>query len=758
MFTLQYQTDYDIKHKPADRSVSEGYKIKYLPELSDVDHDFNGWYDDDILVTVGYEITKDTVLVANWTDKERGRYSLRITIDKLEAPTRVPHLYHVNLPELLVKSGDTLALSVLEETRKKVPFTGDTAAIKLEEARSEQIITVSAEDTLNISATETPHLRNVHTIMKEPTREILGKVRITYTDPLIPSEPYIIDVSSSAYNSKPEQILNMQDVDGKYFTLYENDLEGVNYILGDANSHVGWTSGVLANDDGTFTTPQYISIGYTWVPMDKFEMVFGEVPPKDFDVIFTLENGTEVTKTFTNNTDNVIIIEDDLIITDVKIIVYSMNVGGRPVVLLGAPSLFLSIVYEGYSNISKLISIDLLEELTYEDDVEAIGGVSANELTVILDNTNRNFFYNSGSAVSKLLRRNRKIEAWLGIEVLPGEQEWYSLGTYWSYKWDVPVEGLTATVTGFDTISLLDLTTFSPNEVLVDTTLGDMLEYVLDDAQQVLTFLEYDIDPALYDIHIPYAWSDKGSHAAALRQIAGTYPMHIYCDRKGRVVAKIQKLHLDWYYDEWADDTNVISKDYSSIYTTVPNAVSVDVTPMLLADNTNILQDTGVFMSPADRTYSFQHPYVSDINVIVDCDSTVSYTYDVYSWGLDMKFTGTGEVRNVECTGTALVSGDAHTISYRNEDSILHNGEVSRQIQSQFIQTDELANEILNRFISLEAYDKYDVSVKYRGDISLTINDPIHLLNGIAPDNRYNIKRHQLTWNGGLTGSAELNT
>ena len=76
-----------------------------------------------------------------------------------------------------------------------------------------------------------------------------------------------------------------------------------------------------------------------------------------------------------------------------------------------------------------------------------------------------------------------------------------------------------------------------------------------------LDFIEYDIDPSLYDIVIPYAWFEAGSHAAALRKISMCYPMHIYCDRAGRICARPQKLHLDYYYDTWKDSTNVIEKN-----------------------------------------------------------------------------------------------------------------------------------------------------------------------------------------------------
>ena len=57
-----------------------------------------------------------------------------------------------------------------------------------------------------------------------------------------------------------------------------------------------------------------------------------------------------------------------------------------------------------------------------------------------------------------------------------------------------------------------------------------------------------------------------------------------------------------------------------------------------------------------------------------------------------------------------------------------------------------------------------DIDVLARGVVVLfpepmnQKTEAVLISNGIAPDNRYNIKRHELHWNGALTGSAYLNT
>lgn len=607
------------------------------------------------------------------------------------------------------------------------------------------------------------YLTNVHTRMKEPTRRIYGKVYITYTDPILDSETRI-DTNMAAYNSNVEQVTDGIAVsNGLFFTLYDNDLSG-KYTAMSEQSQVGWVSGAVSGPYGRFSTPQYLRIDFSARPVAPLTIYFDDshgCVAEDFTVEFIHEDDTSTIKSIVGNNLAQVTVNDVAIagVTTVIISVTKVSKPYMPVAILDVPimSVFL---YKGYQDESKLMSIDLLEELTYDDEVEALGGMSANEVTVVLDNSDSSFYANSNSIISGQLKRNRKIEPWLGVEIVPGEIEWYKQGTFWSYRWNVPVKGLTARVVGFDTIGLLGTTDFTNHHTLINKSLGELIEYVLTDAKASLDFLCWNIDPALYDVVVPYAWFAHSNHAAALRKICQAYPMHIYCDKDGIVCAAPQKLRLDHYYDTWSDSTNVIDKDYNSLYTTIPNNVTVSVHIPHEEANSQLVTDNLVF-DVADvptRTLNFSKPYLSDLAITVDKDSTVAYTYEVYSWGIEFTFSGTGKVRSIVCTGTSLDVSNTSVLTRRDADSIRVNGAVTREVSADFIQTSELASLIINRIFELATYDKYDATVVYRGDIALSINDPIRLLDGIAPDNRYNIRRHKLSWNGALTGTADLNT
>lgn len=641
----------------------------------------------------------------------------------------------------------------------------DTLIQKLIEARSSILNTIDVTyDTLRVKGIDIPTLTNVHSRMKEPSRNIYGKVYITYTDPMLDSET-TITTSGNAYNSDKEQVLDtIEQINTRYFTLYDNRLDG-SFPLSDSDSQVGWVSDVVSRDDGTFDVPPYIQVNFADRPVVGLPIYFdnshGSIV-EDFTVEFIKKDGTSETKTFTGNTEQMVIITDRVIsnVVAIKVTVTKVSKPYHPAVIVEIP-IMSTLLYRGYKDASDLISIDLLEELTYKDDIEALGGISANEITVVLDNSDKQFYFNNtDSPVAQQLKRNRKIVPWLGVEIIPGEIEWYALGTFWSYNWNVPVGSLTATVVGFDTIGLLSTTSFTRHTMQINKSLGELIEYVLNDAKEELGFIEYKIDAELYDVKIPYAWFSAASHTVALQKISECYPMHIYCDRNGVINAMPQKLHLDYYYDTWADNTNVINKTYDSLYTTLPNIVNVTVNNPIVKENEQLVQDALVF-SISDfptRVLNFSQPYMSDIVVTIDCDDTVSYTYEVYSWGISISFTGSGNVRSIQCVGTVIDTSNTSVITQKDDASIRLNGSVTRNISSDFIQDSTLASLILSRLLSLSEDDKYDALVDYRGDIALTINDPIRLLNGIAPDNRYNIKRHQLFWNGALTGSAELNT
>lgn len=691
------------------------------------------------------------------------RYSL--TVYKISKPNAVAMLINLYNPAY-VRRADTALVRVGEVStagsRRNI-HSADSAIISCAAYVDFTNILGVRRDKMSVDASDSSMLTNVHTRMKEFSRRVYGKVYITYTDPLLDSE-VTVNTNMEAYNSNKEQILDGTKVpDSSLFTLYENDLTG-RYAVADQHSQVGWVSHEVSDEYGSFNYAPYVSISFSSRPITPLTLYFDDshgCVPVDFTVTFTHSDGSVTERDFVGNASYTVQVNDAIVpdVVELTVSITRVSRAGYPAVIIEVPVLS-TILYEGYQDTSAIMSIDLLGELTYDDDVEALGGMSANEVTVVLDNSTKEFYANSGTSIAGQLKRNRKIEPWLGVEVTPGTIEWHKQGTFWSYRWDVPVNGLSATVVGFDTIGLLGQTDFTNHTVQRNKSLGELIEYVLVDAKKSLQFLSWIIDSALYDVVVPYAWFEAGSHAAALRKISSAYPMHIYCDKDGNICAAPQKLRLDYFIDTWSDSTNVMSKKYGSLHTAVPNNVSVHIVVPHEEAESDLVSDNLVFnvSSVPTRTLNFSKPYLSGLRIEIDKDSSVTYTYRVYSWGIELTFGGSGTVRSIKCVGTALDVSNTAVLMRKDAESIRVNGVILRDVKSDLIQTSDLAATIIDRIFSLSEYDRYDATVDYRGDIALSINDPIRLLDGIAPDNRYNIRRHKLSWNGALTGTAELNT
>ena len=108
-----------------------------------------------------------------------------------------------------------------------------------------------------------------------------------------------------------------------------------------------------------------------------------------------------------------------------------------------------------------IVKINLLTEREVGTDTLPIGNISASELTVRLDNSNRDFDAgNTQSPIYQGVKANRRIRTWVGTgtdntwddfsaETLEAKvamtweefgmtKEYIPLGVHWSGDWDVP--------------------------------------------------------------------------------------------------------------------------------------------------------------------------------------------------------------------------------------------------------------------------------------------------------------------------------
>jgi hypothetical protein len=604
----------------------------------------------------------------------------------------------------------------------------------------------------------TPTLVNIHTRMKDPTRNIYGKVIVNFMNPLI-DDNFSVSTSGDAYNTDFMQVLDgIKDSSSKLFMLHNNRLDGAFKLIGSKNK-AGWWSNTLSDASGIFTTPVTASANFTARLLKSLTIVSSaknDVKLVDFTVNVLSNDTTKTYNIIGNDSYECVVCADPLAeVTNIEVIINKINKAYTPASIC---ELTISSIVQ--YNQEDLISIDLLDELSYKDEIEALGGISANELTVLFSNELKQFYFNNdASIVSKQLKKNRKVVAYLGTEIIPGTIEWYVLGTFWSQSWDVPMQALYAKVLAFDTIGLLNRFNFRNRQVYINYSVGLLIETVLKDARDnYFKDLAWDIEPSLYSMIVPYAWFLDGSHMQALERIAQSCRINIFCARNGRVVASNRSTTIG-FYDTWSDSTNILDKAYPTLYTDIPNIINLTLTKVT-ESTIQVINDSTVFAVDGSLTkaYIATNPILGNEIFTIDADAGIMYSYTKYSWGFDVTFTGIGTIRNIACTATALEIAKAGIITRIDQNSLLLNGAVTMDISHDFFQDISTVNALADAILADSEKDIYDADVNYRGDISITAGDPIKLLDNITPSDKYIVKRNQLYWDGSLTGKAKVNT
>src|SRR5206468_4724631 len=185
---------------------------------------------------------------------------------------------------------------------------------------------------------------------------------------------------------------------------------------------------------------------------------------------------------------------------------------------------------------------------------------------------------NKYSSLFGMLRKNRRVRAWLGTDITDGIIEWYPLGTFWTMDWNAPRSGIFASTTARDRMELLRTTDFTKSQVYVNQTIYWLCETVLVDAG--LKPEEYVIDTNLNSYTIPYSWFNRMSHRDALVRIASTGLIRVYCNRLGQVVIEAYAPQ-PYPICEFTEDDNVFDINHPLVWSQIVNYVEVKVSTMV---------------------------------------------------------------------------------------------------------------------------------------------------------------------------------
>lgn len=165
-----------------------------------------------------------------------------------------------------------------------------------------------------------------------------------------------------------------------------------------------------------------------------------------------------------------------------------------------------------------------------------VPSASANSLTLVLDNSDGVFWTrNVASPYYGLLKANQR--CWLSVELKVGNV-WESIpvGVFYTTKWMTKRSDIVTTITLLDRAKLLQESYFASSMVLTDRTIAYLASVILRDAG--LNEDEYVIQDTGLDSIIPYFWTDRVTHWAALCNLYGAEGGRVYVDEYDKVICE----------------------------------------------------------------------------------------------------------------------------------------------------------------------------------------------------------------------------
>jgi len=399
-------------------------------------------------------------------------------------------------------------------------------------------------------------------------RKVFGRVEINYTD-LFEDENVNVTANEVANISYPKQIADsVRNPIGKILSLDGSSSFDGTYVLAPIQGQqelqqMGWWGSTLSGVGGVLSVLPAITMEFTARPILKFNITADRARveyPVDFNI--KLYDATETllhTEVIVGNTK--VDFEKILTspITSVVKLVLEVSKWSHEYRQVKITELYTAIreVYEG----EDIITVDLIEEKEIGITGLPVGNISTNQLTVKLDNSSRKFDAgNPQSPLYNLIKPNRRMSAFLGVELDSDVIEYVPLGTFWTGDWDVPEKMAYATTSGGDRLKFFEKTTFIVGTVLQNVTLLDLATMVFVDFG--LQPNEYYIDPLLADITIPIIYFPEGiSHRELLRKIAEVSLGHIYCDRLGVIRVEGSEPPSESYIVSVNEENTISCKD-----------------------------------------------------------------------------------------------------------------------------------------------------------------------------------------------------
>lgn len=694
------------------------------------------------------------------------------------------YIYKINKPHTaikileagltnVIKLKDTLNISsTVRSSSQGVShkYSSDSLIISANTGIETEVAIPVRKEVSKVSLHEQNNMRNINTVMIDSTRQVFGRVEILYTDPLV-DDSVEVTASEIGYGTDPMKLADgIGQPKYKTFSLHENALDKSYHprpSLTDREDSPGLWGTQLSDAEGNFYETVGVTITFGSRALQRL-VVQGDdkldVYPVDFEIAaFDAEHNLLLSREVYGNTivDWQEPIETILGVATITLEVYKIN---KPFHVLKL-SEFYNVLREEYTG-EEIESISLLEETGYSTGSVPMGNISSNEIDISLSNIDGRFkLSNKQSALYGYVKRNRKVMAWLGAEIMEGTIEWYPLGTFWTTQWDIPNDTVSAHLVARDRLELLRLTDFETSKVYENHSLYQLFKIVLTDAG--LFSHEYEIDTALSGLVIPYAWFGLVSHRKALEELAECGIIQVYCTKLGVVRVTLNEAVTETSRLTFDDDTNVYSTEYPLAVAEQTNYVEVTANRWMPSLNEELYKSEEVITIAAggreSRRLQFsKKPTVAITEILpVAGSGIVVESYEAYAWGVDIVFYNSAAVyrsiTSLIIKGNILVETGKQSAIAKDDSLILEDGKIRVEIAHDFIQeigyAQQLANTVLNTFKS----SRYDATIDNRGNIALNLGDRVTILESYdGSKSEYVTTRQKIDWDGALEAVTEV--
>jgi hypothetical protein len=212
------------------------------------------------------------------------------------------------------------------------------------------------------------------------------------------------------------------------------------------------------------------------------------------------------------------------------------------------------------------------------------------------------------------------------------------------------------------------------------------------------------------------------------------------------------------------EDKNYYDVDFPMLGAQVTNSVEVLVNTLQEDELQQVYSNTRPIMLAANSTTMVPCVFGSvpvvraNAPVVTTTAGVTLISTETYAWGMNLTFQNTssqiGSVNTIAVDGVPLVTKGVISVISEDSLSVIEDGRSRVTIDCPFVQTVEYAKSLADEVLHAYSNERQNVTVDARGDIGLTVGDPIDVQTEYNTD-LYTIFRQDITWDGALSAKID---